>query len=124
MNEQITQNIVSDDEQTQAVPTAQEKKLLKIYEQLPSKGLKRYRITGTELRYVLKIYGATQKQFANFTGKSLRYVQYLCANRRIMQLYLAKSLETFVTPEIYDSVINEYRDNKLKILQLKLKNSR
>lgn len=76
--------------------------------------VKKYEITGRELRAVLHSFGATQREFAKLIGKSDDTVSLICrASYSKIKYRYAKILEEMVGTEFYMTIIAKDRQIRM-----------
>lgn len=75
----------------------------------------KYRITGNELKEILKEFGSTQTEFASIIGKSNDSVHLMIkAKYRRIRFRYAQKLEEFVGEELYLTTLENLRTKNVK----------
>lgn len=82
----------------------------------------RYVISGRELEAVIKKYGLSQEEFGKAIGKSRMTVNRMISESGCIKLRYAQILEDIVGCDIYTMILEQFREKKKRIMELRIKN--
>ena len=86
-------------------------------------GVGRYHITGREMKRILEGFGASQKDFAVYVGRTQQWVSMICSQSAdvLVKYRWAVKLEEYVGIDIYENLLLDERAKRKKLFETRQK---
>lgn len=86
-------------------------------------GIGRYHITGREMKSILEGFGASQKDFALYVGRTQQWVSNICNQSPdvLVKYRWAVKLEEYVGIDIYENLLLDERAKRKKLFETRQK---